>query len=534
VTLFDPAIGGRLALALLNAIVATIITARGIRALGWSGMLIAPVLWLGAPPFLLRAVRLRPEWLALIVILLAITVVVRRRPLLLGVLAFVFTLAYTAFHVFLGLCFFWAIYDWVITRERRYDRVTWPIVGAILGLALHPHPLQYLKIWYVQNVLFFLHKQELNVGVEILPPQLVAVAIACVGWLIAMAVISLLQRRAAAAGPPAPANFGVAPAPRGDATTAYAAIAAAVFTILFLFMTRMATYAFPLLTLVAVEWARGHAYVRRHDLARAGIFAVCCLLGLPGAGQLRPVQLLLDAGSIAPERAWESFGRSIPPDAKVATDWVSGEHYAFWAPQGRYLNVLDPIFMALPYPIQYRALRGIYSGDEPDVPGQVATILDSHYLALDTTAVPPLLLARLEHDPRVTLVRAGSSSLYRMWNSNSAFVTTWDGMQVKTAFIPIGARCATRTHLEPSHAEPQSYELAPYGPTALLVDGTQLTNTTADPLAILGRGFRFTLPPSLAPQTIEVRTCPARNGMGGFYLRNVPRATAVVHVPAVK
>ncbi|MCU1244778.1 MAG: hypothetical protein JWN02_688, partial [Acidobacteria bacterium] len=386
VTLFDPAIGGRLALAFLNTIVATILTWRAIRALGWSGILIAPLLWIAAPPFLFRAVRLRPEWLALIIILLAITLIGRasdattRRnhgeaqpssfilppsSLLMAVLAFFFTLAYTAFHVFLALCFFWALYDAIVPmgggqapspvpRSSRLRITTgalraalqamiWPIVGALLALALHPYPLHNLKIWYVQNVLFFLHKHELNVGIEIRPPHLSEVAIASLGWLIAIAAITLSGRKAATGHRPQATNAVDRPRSAvhptyGRQSIAYATIAALVFTVLFLFMTRMATYAFPLLTLVALEWAARRSYDRRHDLARAGVFAICCLIAIPQAEQLRPVQLLLDAGNIVPERAWESFGRAIPPGAKVATDWISGEHYAFWAPQGRYLN----------------------------------------------------------------------------------------------------------------------------------------------------------------------------------------------------
>jgi hypothetical protein len=544
VTLYDPAVGGRLALALLNAIVATILTRRGILALGWSGLLIPPLLWIAAPPFLFRAVRLRPEWLALILILLAVTVTVRRRDHLLGFLALFFTLAYTAFHVFLGLCALWALLDVLTTRgslrmtglgsalSSLLRRLAWPMAGAALGLALHPYPLHNLVIWYVQNVEFFLHKRELNVGLEILPPPLGSVAIASAGWLLGIVIIVLFTstRVFSTGGKEAPVirSDGSDWQTPSDPILGYAAITAMLFVILFLFMTRMATYAFPLATLVALEWARTGSYARANDLTRAGTFVIAILLGIPHAMELRPVQFLLDAGRAAPERGWEQFGRSIPSGAKVATEWVTGEHWAFWAPQGRYLNVLDPIFMALPYPRQYRALRAIYSGAEPDVPREVTTTLDSDYIALDTTAVPPILLERLARDPRAVLVRGGVNVLYRIVANDRAFLGT-------PGFVRVDTPCATRTYAVPPHTDEKTLELAPYGPSSVAVDGRKVVDTRQSRLALIGHGFVFTLPPSQSSQRIDVSTCRAPNGMAGFYLltnstQNVPRATVPVQM----
>src|SRR5258708_2984322 len=500
IALVDHAIGGRLALALLNALVATILARRGVLALGWSGLLIPPLLWIAAPPFLFRAVRLRPEWLALILILLAITVSVRHRDRLLGILAFLFTLAYTAFHVFLGLCALWAIVDLVRMRGRQPDgragvrtfllRLRWPIAGAALGLALHPYPFHNLVIWYVQNVAFFLHKNELNVGAEILPPHLGAVAIATAGWLLGIVIIAIFAgaptrppERGSLWEPSRPKEESIPrsaePRPNDDPFLGYAMMAAILFVVLFLFMTRMATYAFPLTTLLAVEWARTRAYVRAHDLTRAATFVIAILLGIPHALELRPVQLLIDARRTAPEQAWQHFGNSIPRGAKVATEWVTGEHWAFWAPGGRYLNVLDPIFMALPFPRQYRALRGIYSGEEPDVPREVTTTLDSDYIALDSTAVPPILLERLARDPRAVLVQGGVNVLYRIAPNDRAFLGS-------AGFVRIDTPCAKRVLIVPPHSDATLLELAPSGPSSVVVDGHPVVQARQPRLAVIG------------------------------------------------
>jgi hypothetical protein len=526
VTLFDPATGGRLALASLNAVVATILAWRAVRAFGVSGLLVPAVLWLAAPPFVMRAVRLRPEWLALIFILVAITYPFRRRARTLGVLSFLFALSYTAFHVFIALCVLWLGHEWWLeVRERVPDiphgfsifnlrfsipelkqllhRVAWPVAGAAVGLLLHPYPLRVLYLWYVQNVLFFLHKNELNVGVEIRPPSLPAVAWSSLGYLMGLGVMLALAWKAAQRA-------------QDRRALAAAATAATLFLLLFAFMTRMATYAFPLVLLTAIEWSAAIDARSRNALRAAGLVA-CCAIGIPRLGELRAIQFLVHAESFAPERAWSEFGRAVPMDARVATDWVTGEHYAFWAPQGRYLNVLEPLFMALPYPDEYAALRRIYSGEEPDVPRTVRSILRSDYLAVDLTAVPQIVVERLARDPRLQLLHGGANSLYRVKSDTSGFVTDWNGRQ-HGAFVRLGEQCETLMHLEPAHAPAQELELAPYGPTRLFVDGRELYVATPSMYAVIGRGFRFPLPPSEEVQVLKIVSCRASNGIGGFYL----------------
>ncbi|MEO8036586.1 MAG: hypothetical protein ABI837_19265, partial [Acidobacteriota bacterium] len=119
VTLVDPAVGGRLALALLNASVATILAWRATKSLGLPGLLVPALLWLAAPPFVMRAVRLRPEWLALLLILIAVTWSFKNRPRALGALSLLFALSYTAFHVFVALCVMWLGYEWWVDVVRR-------------------------------------------------------------------------------------------------------------------------------------------------------------------------------------------------------------------------------------------------------------------------------------------------------------------------------------------------------------------------------------------------------------------------------
>jgi len=136
--------GGRIALALINAAIATLIAAMSMKRIGFAGAFVPPWLWIAAPPFLGRMLRLRPELFALLLIVLAAKATAKQ----LGILAFLFTLSYTAWHVFLALCVFWWLTESI---AERYD-IRYPIFGTIAGLFIRPHPIANLHIWYVQNV----------------------------------------------------------------------------------------------------------------------------------------------------------------------------------------------------------------------------------------------------------------------------------------------------------------------------------------------------------------------------------------------
>jgi hypothetical protein len=181
-------------------------------------------------------------------------------------------------------------------------------------------------------------------------------------------------------------------------------IAAAVFAILFIFMSRMAVYAFPLIALMAIVDAEPAP--RTHALT----FLISALLAIPLMMQSRAVTLLWT--DVHPEDEWKAFGAAIPKGAKVAADWESSEHYAFFAPQGRYLNVLDPVFMAVPHPREYATLRSVFDGREPAIANALKS-LDSDYIAFSTIDAPPQLVANVSRDPNLVIVRDGINILAR-------------------------------------------------------------------------------------------------------------------------
>jgi hypothetical protein len=65
-----------------------------------------------------------------------------------------------------------------------------------------------------------------------------------------------------------------------------------------------------------------------------------------------------------PESA-RHFAQAVPANARGAATWADAEWYTFWAPDARYLNLLDPVFMAVPRPGAYRASPSVFEGTSP-------------------------------------------------------------------------------------------------------------------------------------------------------------------------
>lgn len=461
-TLGDAAIGGRIALALGNAAIATVIALYAVRAIGPLGYAIPLWLWIAAPPFFARVARLRPELLALLVILLAIEAAARRRPLALALLAFAFTLGYTAFHVFFALVLLWC------SRDRRM--IASAAAGIVAGLFVRPHPLATLHLWYVQNVEFFRRLGVLDVGNEIHPPSpnTWLISLPFVAALIALAFLRDRNRD-------------------GDVAARNAILAALVFLALFARFGRMATYAFPLALLAVLLAARP-----ARDALVALVLALSLAAALPFA--LDPQLLALFRDDVRTEADLEGFGRSVPRGAKIAASWGEGELYAFWAPQGRYLNVLEPLFMAGPFPAQYAAQRRIFNGTEPDIPTIAKTTLDSDFLAFDRTSAPPELLDRLNGDPRVRVRYAGANVLVELRDDPAIAYTRADPRRCVAFDRDLAAG---------------TYAFAPYGDAT--IDGRSF----APRFAIVARSA----PVEFAAGRHRIVTCPdPQAGENGFYL----------------
>jgi hypothetical protein len=530
----DPVVGGRLALAFFNALIFAVIGVIARNAVGAWGVVLPLFLYLTAGSFIARVFRLRPELLSLILLMLVIAAAAKRRYIWVAVLSAAYALSYTAFQALVGLAGLWTLVEWV--REKRFPwKLPLSVVGGVaLGLLLHPGFPDNLRIWWIQNVLFFRFRDVLDVGGEISSPIPMDVLLFNLGWWIGLAVLALAMARGEEKRRPATPE------------SLYFAVATAAFAILFLQMDRMSVYFFPFATmwLVAEMQRRGMALSSVLELHRAVRLPTILLIALFAAASLPKMTFIVETlrtrGSS--EADFAAAAEAIPPGAKVAAEWGPTEHYVFWQPRGRYLNVLDPIFMARSHPGAYELQRRVFTGAEPDVPLAVAVGLDSDYLAYERVGMGSLE-RRLRGDPRAQLLYGGENAVVAFQPlEHDPFVLDWevvDGSESKPyprmrdakgrriegyvnalRVIPPGEPCATFAHEVFVDAPTvMNLELSSYGPAAMWLDGEEVASIASGTEAILGTGTLVELAFDAGRHELRIRTCrSSARGAVGFYL----------------
>ncbi|MGK2856926.1 MAG: hypothetical protein ACSLFQ_06950 [Thermoanaerobaculia bacterium] len=543
--LTDAAVGGRLALAALNASVVALLAALGHRAIGTWGLAVPPIVYLTATAFLPRAVRLRPELLALLLLILATWLAATRRYRWLFVVALAMTLSYTAFHVLAGLALLWLFVERRESGRWEWRLIAWPTCGILLGIVAHPQFPKNLDIWWIQNVLFFFEKSRLGAANEILAPSPDTIILGNLGVALAL---TALWRSGEESGEPRPERrFAL-----------FFVVTAALFTLLYLFMARMITYAAPFVAL-AVVFAMHDAARRPSRIVAAGVriplvvaMLAALVISVPRLADPMLLTLLRADPALIAESELEQFGKAMPRGAKVAATWEQAELYCFWAPQATYLNLFDPIFMALPFPEEFELQRRLFAGDEPDAPLAAAWRLGSDHIAFDRE-LAPALYARLSNDPRTYPAYASYNVIAGLRPApGSPFFVDWrvafgdtqspslppdggiawpayprmkdPGLRALEGYVDLARvvtkpGCATFAHaFEVTVPTTANWEFSPWGPATLALDGTRLAAVRSSRRAILGRGL--TIPVELTPgrHTLTVETCTDAGLRGGFYL----------------
>jgi hypothetical protein len=322
-------------------------------------------------------------------------------------------------------------------------------------------------------------------------------------------------------------------------------------------MSRFALYALPFfaLWLLFTLARRGETVGPRVRLPFRGslplplCLAAAALVHAPGAAQeLARFAQRVDPG---PQDARltdrEAFGRAVPVGAHVAAPWGDTATYLLWAPQGRYLSVLDPIAMAVPFPRAYAAQRAVFAGEELDVPLVAVTELDSDHLAWSVPGANRRLLQRLLGDPRAMQLHRGFQALFAFRPAPPGTfwldwrVTGGDGPASDAALAgaapyprhetPAGraiegivdagrvgpGRCVSFARALPAGTHGALWELAAAGPTQVWLGDLALLGLGGAPGAVLGEGARFQLPAAPPGAVVTVRTCPGEGGRAGFY-----------------
>jgi len=522
----DAETGGKLALALLNALIATTLFHLGSRAQGrWGGLAALLVFGLSGT-FALRMIRLRPELLSVLLLLWIVMAAGQRRYRTLAALTFAYAYAHTAVQALFGLCIGWFVWNAWAHRRWCWQLLAYPAAAIGLAFVLHPQFPANLDIWVVQNVDFFKYKSVLDVGEEF--RSLTTKELLTLDWAWAAALVAMVwsRKRDDAEAPPreiAPAFW----------------IAALPFGVLFAMMSRFSTLFVPLATLGLLFELRERGFVLGATTQLPGGRAirttvVALLIGALGCTWTgrQVVTVLENGGSMAPANrdAFVDFDANLPDGATVAAPWGLAGDLVFWAPQGLYLNLFDPVFMAVAHPEKHRAQAAIFAGAEPDTPLTAHMTLDSEYIAYPIGATD--LDMRLLNDPRIERLSVTTQVLCRVHeNANKAFVLDWkdyprhedpvgraiEGYVDGTRVGPPDQCRRFEHHFSIDRATSVTYEFAPSGPSQLWIDSLAGTGTPQAMGAVLGRGLRITKNLAPGPHVITVATCPS-GGRLGFYL----------------
>ncbi len=551
VSRLEPSLGGRLALALLGSSILTIVAHFSLRVVGNWGFLIPFWLLVGSSEFSWRLVRLRPELLALILILLALWVAGVRRYRWLIVISAIFALSYTAIHAFVGIFVILFLVNAWARRRWEWRLALFPVVGALIGLLIHPQFPDNLAVWWFQSIEYFRFKGLLDVGTEIRPNFTDVVVMVNLGWFLGLAILW----RSTEVGEERDS---------GDDLWLTFGVGAGVFGGLYLLMSRFSLYFVPLATLwVLFEiYRRGRRWTPWVRLPWRGrvrsslAWCVCILISLPVArAELHRYRERTNAG---PDQVRivdrEAFGQAVPEGGHVLAPWRTTPIYMYYAPQGQYLNVLDPVFLAAADPEADRIQRAVFAGVEPDVPAAAVDGLDSELIAYPVSTGNPTLTQRLLGDPRVEVLhrgshwlfqidRSGSEALVGPWSivpsgsslppGNSGDILGWDTYPravdangktiegyVDAARVSTTSECIAFAHrLEVASETRVTYELAGSGPTVLWLDGEPVTQMRRGDGAVLGQGTELSLRLVAGEHLLTVLSCvDPESGRNGFYL----------------
>src|SRR5438093_466044 len=452
--LADPARGGVVALALLGALVAAVLAHQATAAIGRWGLAVPLLVFGCAADFMLRAVRLRPELLSLLLILLAIPLASRRRPVLLGVLACLYALGYTAFQAFLGLCVLFFLCTLWVERRAEWRLLVYPAIGVALGLLLHPQFPANVRVWLVQNVGFFVGNETVDLGPEILPRTTRDTLLLNLGWWAGLVVLWRSRSPIVAPG-------------EDRRLRDFTLLAAAAFGLLYLFMYRFIIYAVPLATLAVLRsmQAAGEAPGR--------------LVRLPGPGRApfaRALSLCLVSAARFDSEFYADDGQYPFAKARLAAD-------------PRVAHLHDGIAYL------YRFLGG----------RNADFLLDWKVLPEGAPMPPP---PDLVADPAVPLYPRAATERER---AVEGYV---DGRRLGAAAGCIGFARAEDVD-RPTRLV---LEVSPYGSAEVYADERPIAAIPSPRAAVLGRGVVLSLALDPGRHRLAVRTCPAEGQVGFYAL----------------
>lgn len=568
----QPERGALVALAALDGAIFGLLATLGFAAIGRWGALLPLVVFLGSTEALFRLTRLRPEHGALLLLLVAAGLIGRGAYRSVGLVAALYALAYSAVHAFAGLAV--AAFLLIGWRTRRWPWALplYAIGGLGLGIVLHPRFPGNLPLLIDQARVGLGGSALAGSGAELGPHSTLVAVLTHLGLALAALVVWQARRPAQSSG----GSSSAAPSDRDLQTRDVMLLFATAFLLLYALAARFVSFgvAFGGLALLWSLRARGEVVGARfaclgRQLPTGLGLGVAALLALPPLAIQVPrfaAKATLGPADLRNEER-RAVAAKLPDGARVAATWGLADLFSFFAPQARYLEVLDPIFMQSHSPRAAAASRRVFDGVEPDVPFTVGTDLDSDYLLTSRFSSEPggaTLLRQLLADPRVDILHDRIYFLARWvpgrnqgfalnwvaapepasaWGSETAPTTSPGAVTVPyprpndrraralegyvdLRRLPVDSPClALHTPVSlPPKGERVTWRFAATGPAELWWNGTLLVRTQSAGLARLDEVVEGTLraTPAGPPHDVSVRSCGPATGSSpeprGFFL----------------
>lgn len=413
----DPIRGGLIALSVLNALQAALAGFLGVRWFGRMGFFLPLEILATNTSLLPRLNLLRPHNLSLLLLLLAAYFIERRAYRRLGLTAAAYTLAYTAAHTLLFLCAGLFFLLALFRKSREWGLLVYPPLGFLLGLALHPAFPHNLLIWKITNINFYFDNEAANIGTEIFPLTTSHFLLFSSMSIFLFAAALLTTRPWTGA-------------PHLDRRELILGALALVFLGLAALAYRFIEYAAPFGMLYGFAlFHRLHdnpTHPPRDRRLRAGLLAVLLFYAV-GVNALiaERMDLFEDKTRFFPTREEaRAFANAMPSGAKVAARWDTTAQYCFAAPQARFLNVVDPVYMHALDPALFRIATDFFTGICLDPVEVLRGPLDSDYVAHLSRGA--LLTEQLREDPRAEIVFESERHIVFHVQGDGGFVSKWD------------------------------------------------------------------------------------------------------------
>ena len=389
-TLGDQRVGAKLAAAFFaSAGIASLFGLLVAYRVPWRWLWLAPLL-ASSEPFLYRMSMTRAPGLSLALLGIAAYLVLQRKLLLIGLVAFAFTWAYSLFPLILAFALMHSIAAYVAERRIDFAQALAAFSGIVLGLVVNPYFPQNLALFRAHLSMKLAATFPVAVGGEWYPYDtwelLSGSAAAFAIYAVALLAFDFRNRAR-------------------DVKPLFFLLVSVIFLLMFFKSKRFVEYwppfavtfaAFVLSPAIASFVRAKYARTRDRVAAITGAFAVVAVLAVSMVMMTlwARADVRQEADPLAYQGASEWLERNAPVGARVFnTDWDDFPMLFYYNPGNEYVAGLDPTYLYDRDPELWKLYARITLGEESNPASLIRERFGSEYVFTDNSHTPFLRVA---------------------------------------------------------------------------------------------------------------------------------------------